>query len=560
MPRHLFVTRHPGALDWAERHGVQAARVESNLDVATVEPGDVVIGTLPVHLIAELNRRGAHYWHLTMNVPAEWRGRELSADDMEACSARLDEFRVVGTGTRSAAMTAGGVAPPGDDGPTLHLCIASGQTQPNVLPMLMERWERVVIFASPKMLPEAERLKPMVEVLAQQSGHDGAPIVVDLPGDADYPALKLAVERAVASLRCRFPAHRLVLNVTGGTKLMTLAFTDALRSQARIVYCDTERGVLETIDSPGTVHAPLQARLIDLDALLAVQGYKITRVTRADSHAFGAMKQREALTARLALRLPTTGTGLQTRRDGDTSWTSYGLGATLHALANAAVASARSERQGFQPEQETQLLRGGFLDGPSRELLNQLMDLGLLRDPGPTADGRLRLVFADLDAADYLAGGYMEEFALLSVAAVGLPAAHFGANVGLDRLGRREGRKHGEMNELDVALVWRNKLLTLETKAGRALVREAQGTLNKSASLKLSVGGLLATSWIVTNAREADIPSDVFDRANLNSLTRVEIVSGFEQLRRLPERIAQWAGVSLPSGYRRWDEILEDAR
>lgn len=76
----------------------------SNLDVATVQPGDVIMGTLPVHLIAEFNKRGAHCWHLTMDVPESMQVGELSADDMDACGAKLGEFRVVGQGARNAAM------------------------------------------------------------------------------------------------------------------------------------------------------------------------------------------------------------------------------------------------------------------------------------------------------------------------------------------------------------------------------------------------------------------------------------------------------------------------
>lgn len=87
-----FVTRHKGAIEWALRKGVDA-RLVAHLDPEEIGPGDLVLGPLPVHLVAEVNRRGGRYFHIEMAVPEEARGRELSADDMERFGARLVEFR-----------------------------------------------------------------------------------------------------------------------------------------------------------------------------------------------------------------------------------------------------------------------------------------------------------------------------------------------------------------------------------------------------------------------------------------------------------------------------------
>lgn len=93
----LFVSRHAGAHAWAKRQGIDA-RVVPHLDVGTLEPGDVVIGTLPVHLAAEACARGARYVHLSLQVPPELRGVELSAEQMAALGAELVGFEVRCTG------------------------------------------------------------------------------------------------------------------------------------------------------------------------------------------------------------------------------------------------------------------------------------------------------------------------------------------------------------------------------------------------------------------------------------------------------------------------------
>lgn len=90
-----FVSRHPGAVEWARRRGLWVDRQVSHLDPGAVNAGDTVIGTLPVHLAAEVCGRGARYLHLVLVVPPKARGRELDADEMERFGARLEAYRVI---------------------------------------------------------------------------------------------------------------------------------------------------------------------------------------------------------------------------------------------------------------------------------------------------------------------------------------------------------------------------------------------------------------------------------------------------------------------------------
>ncbi|WP_019627863.1 CRISPR-associated protein Csx16 [Thioalkalivibrio sp. AKL10] len=95
MPaRTYFVTRHPGAVEWARRQGLAVDESLAHLNPEILQPGDRVLGTLPVHLAAQVCERGARYLHLSLDLPAEARGRELSADELEACGVRLEEYRV----------------------------------------------------------------------------------------------------------------------------------------------------------------------------------------------------------------------------------------------------------------------------------------------------------------------------------------------------------------------------------------------------------------------------------------------------------------------------------
>lgn len=89
-----FVSRHPGALDWAAEEGIVVDELVLHLDPARIQPGDTVIGSLPVNLAAEVCARGADFRHLSLDLPPELRGRELTAEQMRACGARLETFRI----------------------------------------------------------------------------------------------------------------------------------------------------------------------------------------------------------------------------------------------------------------------------------------------------------------------------------------------------------------------------------------------------------------------------------------------------------------------------------
>jgi CRISPR-associated protein Csx16 len=90
----FFITRHPGAREWAARQRLAIDRWVTHLDPADVNVGDTVIGTLPVNLAAEICERGARYLHISLRLPAQARGRELSADELERLGAHLENFDI----------------------------------------------------------------------------------------------------------------------------------------------------------------------------------------------------------------------------------------------------------------------------------------------------------------------------------------------------------------------------------------------------------------------------------------------------------------------------------
>ncbi len=90
-----FITRHAGAIQWAKLQQLQFdIHLEHLLNIDELNAGDVIIGTLPINLVAQLNERGVRYIHLSLEIPADLRGVELTAEQLQQCKASLEEFAV----------------------------------------------------------------------------------------------------------------------------------------------------------------------------------------------------------------------------------------------------------------------------------------------------------------------------------------------------------------------------------------------------------------------------------------------------------------------------------
>lgn len=89
-----FISRHPGARQWAESRQLDVDCWVQHLELTRIQPGDTVIGTLPVNLAAEVCHRGGRYVHLALELPALARGQELNAEQMSRYGARLQAYQV----------------------------------------------------------------------------------------------------------------------------------------------------------------------------------------------------------------------------------------------------------------------------------------------------------------------------------------------------------------------------------------------------------------------------------------------------------------------------------
>ncbi len=90
-----FITRHPGALQWAAQNQLHYdVHAEHLLCFSDIKEGDTVVGTLPINMVYQLNQKNVSYVHLSLQIPPSLRGIELTAEQLNGCKASLEKFEV----------------------------------------------------------------------------------------------------------------------------------------------------------------------------------------------------------------------------------------------------------------------------------------------------------------------------------------------------------------------------------------------------------------------------------------------------------------------------------
>ena len=89
-----FVSRHQGAIEWIQKQNVKIDQFVTHLDAKKVQNNDIVIGTLPIHLAAEICAKGAKFYFLTVNVTKEQRGKELTYQQLMEQNCSIQPFYI----------------------------------------------------------------------------------------------------------------------------------------------------------------------------------------------------------------------------------------------------------------------------------------------------------------------------------------------------------------------------------------------------------------------------------------------------------------------------------
>lgn len=369
----------------------------------------------------------------------------------------------------------------------IHVCLVSGQVIPNLIPLLRPdmKPDKVILFVSRDMGRNATRMESILSPRGIE--------VERRPIDAyDMESAK----NSVFDLLTDYEDAELLLNVTGGTKIMAFAAFEMFTAAKRpVVYVDTQNRAIQYLTAPYEKIA-FQG-IIKIPVYLAAYGQRIVSEQTDRKESAGYREITDYL-VRNAKRF------------------SEAIG-TLNYYAIAAKESphgnmAWSERF---PSKE---------GSPLRELLGFLHDKELLEFDGETC----RVKFRDMETAAFLGGGWLEDYVFSCAAGLNPAPTDLRKGVCVELEG-------GSANEYDVVFTRDNTLFMIECKTKRFSSNNGLGadTIYKLDSLKNKAGGLFGKGMLVSYRK---LSGELKKRLHENRLHFCDA----ETLQGLPKILAEW--------------------
>lgn len=496
-----FVSRHEGAQRWArilQKQGNWPHPIDvyvEHLEVQLLAKGDVVIGTMPLRDVAAIRRRGAEFLSLDLQVPPHLRGQELTATQMGACSATLTSYRL--TEKETFDVHAVRKAPKAAKiSPAVTVMLVSNELMPQYLGFAHAPTPTVLLAVTPGMIARGQALEALLKVAPEPPSKVQRMQLKDHEG---YASLLQQSEELLDKL-LGDGAQSINLNLTGGTKLMSMAFAEAgqaalrMREAVQLEYVNTQYGRIERIRGRQSSALPMQALLGVREAVLA--SGKADAGCASTSTLFKQQMQRTALHDQLLDDRPdiigalnSMGMEMGSLRDGQKLKDSWWFD----------VAACRAKECVFALLESKKFLNTTLCDKLEGKLGRQLHALGVLVMPPSKRNGRLMLQLARPSEIDYLKGGWLEAHVASIIKTAAADDWACGVQVGAER---------GKNNEIDAIVTCGNRTLLVEVKTAN-LSREslqsdgeasskAQDTLYKLDSIGHDLARNFNTNWLVS--------------------------------------------------------------
>lgn len=357
---------------------------------------------------------------------------------------------------------------------SVHVVLVSSQILQNLIPVLMGRPEQVVMVVTREM-----ESRHADQHLRRQLHHPGIEAVVckGCP-DTDFAAIQSFARQVAEQVMDTHAGSEILLNATGGTKLLSLAFVEAFRGIAsRILYTDTAHRQIQYLPHADGVHLPLpvpMTNVLDVPGYLRAQGFQFQGAA-SDLEVWQIRAQgREQASQFLGKRIASA----QLQR----------FIGNINGLAGKALERIPDSFDERLAAAEQSFSRPPW--GIWAEAMRVLAQAQVL-DWTP---GSKWLQFPDVSAARFVRGGWLEEYAYQVVR---------DADVHDVRLGVRGvwDNKHAMANEFDVLACHLNQLLLIECKTLHYNGENDNEIAYKLDSLGDDARGLFGDTWLLS-ARE----------------------------------------------------------
>lgn len=377
----------------------------------------------------------------------------------------------------------------------VHVCLISDHLLPNIIPVLMDKPEKVYAITTEKMKQQGKLFEGFL-------GKRKIPVVIrENAPEAPLSNIIQFVENEAREIAKDHPDSKIVLNVTGGTKLMAMAFSSMFVGgegrEVETIYTDTEHNVIEyfALDKKPS---PIPS-LLDVCAYLEARGFTVD-FCASDEWRKNAEARRE-LTLFLASKMPVVSGGFVQQLN---TAANSALDKTGKSLSNS-VQKIKAKNDGNIILQE--LAR--------RQLIEQLPDS--------------KIKFLSHDAARYLGGVWLEEYVWISLKSLGLDDVRISVQGSWNAGGR-----NAPVNEFDCIVVHRNRMLFIECKTvffGPGA--KGQDILNKIDALGARAKGLFGTTLLLSALK--------LDEVTMGRATayKIQILDG-KKVTTLPDFVRKW--------------------
>ena len=332
----------------------------------------------------------------------------------------------------------------------VQICLVSEQAAANLLPALDPalKPEKAVLVVTGKMKARADAL----EAVLKENGIR----VEQLPLENEHEYH--AMENAMLGLAASLEGNDIALNITGGTKLMSHVAQAVAQQEWRIFYVNADTDRVTWLHG----NAPPPEKLTEqlgLTNYLKAYGFDLPEAPRWPT----LRSDRRDLVNELAHKA---------------NWYEPYV-ADLNSLAQKA-------RDLTVTLSETQRKSSSLVD-----LLKRFEDIGCL-----TVQGGVKVRFSTRDDVQFVGGGWLEEHVATVVQGVkkDLGIRDWATNLEVVTAG-------GVKNELDILLMARNRLFTIECKTGRLdgeAHERANNALFKLAEVSRRIGGSERRAMLVS--------------------------------------------------------------
>ncbi len=291
----------------------------------------------------------------------------------------------------------------------------------------------------------------------------------------------------------KLQADAIILNITGGTKLMAFAAYEALKTICQqVIYTNTKAKQINTINTNFSNSVSPLPQLTIKEYLMA---YGVSpQYTHADSAWKTKVQKRAVLTKNLAQIFS------QKKNQGFLS--------AINAMAHHAIQTRETPHGTGEYLKKPEQVFYNPINPECQNILKQYASYGLI-----TYDGRKKITFQSLEAARYMGGFWMEEYVYYMLQEEGIEEIQCGVIVQWDKK---------TSNELDIIAIHNNRLLIIECKTckfGKEKTKD-NNSVYKLDSIADDLRGLYGEMWLLS---ACTVPNTPLGHAKSQGIT---VISG----------------------------------